>query len=240
MKRHALIIGSPDDSIKGVYDDMKNYRSFFESSVGGRWYATEITTLESPDKATVQRELDKLKSADYSVVVFAGHGEYSTVDRTTILQLNPNVKISENDLKQGAPMRTLILDACRVLTKTTLREVLAKSAIAMDSLVDTKSSRVIFDEHLEKCHPGLATMYGCALSEGAGDIPGEGGRYSSTLIRASRDWVSSSPIGRSLVLTVSDVHDTAAKIVQRNSGSTQNPKSDFPRTLPRFPFAIAP
>jgi hypothetical protein len=240
MERRALIIGSPDDKIKGVYDDMKNYRAFMESSAGGGWFSTEITTLESPDRATLQLQLEKLKKVNYSIVVFAGHGEYSVVDRQTILQLRPGVKISEHELKQGAPMRTVILDACRVFTQTSLREQVVKSSMAMDSAPNVRSSRVIFDEHLRKCHAGLAVMYGCDLDEGAGDIPGEGGRYSSALLRTSGNWNLRSPDGHSLVLTVSDAHDTATETVKRTSGGTQNPKGEFPRTLPRFPFAITP
>ncbi|MCA8277342.1 caspase family protein [Burkholderia sp. AU30280] len=237
LQRKALVIGCPDKEIPGVWDDMKNYPAFFKSSAGGGWLANEIIILESPTVATVKSEIQKLREVDYSVVVFAGHGRYSPSAGTGMLTLSPGVEMDEFELKQGAARRTVIIDACRVLPRQIIldeaRASLEKFALAQD----IQASRRIFNTHLEKCSPGIAIMYGCAIGEGAGEERGKGGYYSAALINEGKKWGESS-LGLGGVLTVSEAHDSAARWVQRHTGMEQNPHAGFPRTLPRFPFAV--
>jgi hypothetical protein len=239
MLRKALIIGSPDKEIPGVYADMENYRSFLKSFAGGAWYEHEIVTLESPTKTQLDAQLQTLQTVDYSFLVFAGHGGYSQSRRTTLLQINPNTHLDENELKIGAPKRTVIFDTCRVLLRETLdfREAVMKGVLAMDSYRDPEITRRFFEKSLDACYPGIAIMYGCNIGESAGDINGVGGRYSSTLIRVVTDWEKVQG-QRGTVLSVSDAHEQAASIVRRQSGNSQNPMSEFPRTVPRFPLGV--
>lgn len=234
--RRALIIGSPDKEIPGVYDDMKNYRDFLKSFAGGAWYENEIITLESPTKAQVDAQLRLLETADYSFLVFAGHGGYSHAERATMLQINPHTTISENDLKRGAQRRTVIFDTCRVHIDQpqAFREAILKSIIAMDSYQDPAVARILFDRSLSTCYPGIAVMYGCSVGESSGDIPGSGGRYSSTLLEVASDWKGQ----RNTFLSVSDAHNKAAELVRLRSGNAQNPQGEFPRSTPRFPLTI--
>lgn len=239
MKRRALIIGSPDKDIPGVYDDMKNYQAFLKSFAGGAWYDQEITTLESPTTSQVNAQLESLKSADYSFLIFAGHGGYSEYKRATMLQLNSNTEISENELKVGAPKRTVVIDACRVLIdRQPLREAIAKAALALDSLRSVDASRSLFERSVEACYPGIAVLYGCGVGESAGESQGIGGHYSYALLEIARDWENGYYTQRGAVLSVSDAHEKAVKVVSERTGNSQNPKADFPRTLPRFPLAV--
>ena len=238
MKRAALIIGSPDKSIPGVYDDMKNYRVFFKSFAGGAWLENEIVTLESPSKYQVQAQLEGMRFSDYSVVVFAGHGEYSARNQATMLHLNSNTLVEEHDLKIGAPRRTLIIDACRVLARDQVIERMMKAAIAMDSYEDPQASRLLFEKSVAACHPGLAVLYSCSIGQGAGDIPGSGGRYSSALLQSGSEWASAGSTARGSALSVSDVQELIVPIVIKRSGGSQIPTSDIPRNVPRFPFAV--
>lgn len=238
MIRRALIIGSPDKEILGVYDDMKNYRDFLKSFAGGAWYENEIITLESPTKTQIDEQLRLLVTADYSFLVFAGHGGYSHAARATMLQINPQTKISENDLKLGAQKRTIIFDTCRVHLDQPLafREAMLKSVFAMNNYQDPAVARLLFERSLSTCYPGIAVMYGCNIGESSGDIPGSGGRYSSSLLEVAFDWKGQ----RNTFLSVSDAHNKAADLVRLRSGNAQNPQGEFPRTTPRFPLAINP
>lgn len=240
MNRKALIIGSPDYKIPGVYADMENYRAYLKSFAGGAWYDREIETLESPTKSQLDAQLQLLKTADYSFLVFAGHGGYSQSRRTTLLRVNPTTDIDENELKIGAPKRTVILDACRVLISeaANLRKSLTMEALASFGYRDPADTRRLFEQSINACYPGIAVMYGCSIGEGAGDIKDVGGRYSSTLIDEAYDWEEARQGQRNTVLTVSDAHDQATSLVSKRSGNTQNPKGEFPRTGPRFPFAV--
>jgi hypothetical protein len=80
MERKALIIagvwqGCGDDELPGVVEDAKNYRSFLTSSLGGGWYSEEVTTLTDPSKSQIASCIKAMSSCDYSMVIFAGHGE---------------------------------------------------------------------------------------------------------------------------------------------------------------------
>lgn len=239
MLRKALIIGSPDNNIPGVYADMENYRAFLKSFSGGAWYDNEIVTLESPTKAQIDMQLNALKTADYSFLVFAGHGGYSPSKRATLLEINPNTQLDENELKIGAPKRTVILDSCRVLIRETVNfaEAVLRSSYAMDSYRDPASTRRFFEKSIDACPPGIAVMYGCSIGETAGDIKGVGGRYSSTLLEVVTDWGSGHG-QQNTVLSVSDAHELAASIVSKRSGNSQNPIGEFPRSMPRFPLGV--
>ncbi|WP_083831003.1 caspase family protein [Herbaspirillum lusitanum] len=239
MKRQALIIGCPDSSIPGVIDDMKNYRRFFESRAGGEWYANEIITLKNPTKIQVENSINDLKKVDYSVVVFAGHGGYDSKKQTTILELSPNVLIEDFLLKQGAPRRTTIIDACRVVVQQKLEETFVKSSITMDSLSVQHNARKIFEDHINKAPAGLGVMYSCSIGESAGDIPGQGGTYSSTLLAIGNRWADRYVASTPEVMTISEAHEKAVPIVIKQRGGTQHPMGEFPRSIPRFPFALA-
>jgi hypothetical protein len=235
MTRRALIIGSPDDQIKGVYDDMRNYRRFFESAAGGGWYSHEITTLESPTSAHVKECLAGMKSADYSIVIFAGHGCYSAAKRCTMLELRKGDQIEDYGLKVGSPKHTLIIDACRVITHDLIKKAALEAHVSRSVPMSIAASRLMFDKAVQASPPGLATMYGCSINETAGDIPGSGGRYSSALLAASDNWAS---LSYGEVLSVSEAHDRAVPGVIQHSGGRQNPMGEFPRTVPRFPFVV--
>ncbi|WP_343654149.1 caspase family protein [Paraburkholderia caribensis] len=238
VRRQALIVGCPDSDIPGVRVDMKNYREFFKSMSGGLWYDNEITTLESPTQSGLQQALDSLKKADYSIVVFAGHGGYVASKKTTMLQLRANVTVDEYTLKFGAPLRTVIIDACRMPVKETLREEFRKSVIAMDSIAHPELSRFAFDNHVRKCAPGLAVMYACSVGQGAGDSAQQGGTYSSILLSEADAWGSNLANKGKTVMSISEAHDRATPLVDRLRAGEQTPDAIFPRTVPRFPFAI--
>jgi hypothetical protein len=93
----------------------------------------------------------------------------------------------------------------------------------------------MFEKAIHASAPGLAAMYSCSLNETAGDIPGSGGRYSSELLGGAEDWENSSYSG---VFSVSDAHERAVHRTVQSSGNRQNPVAEFPRAVPRFPFAV--
>jgi hypothetical protein len=111
--RRALIIGAPDEKIPGVNSDIKNLRTHLKSPIGGLWHENEIITLISPSVNEVRKEINVLKSKDYSVIFFAGHGYYSIQRKCTIVNLNSRETLDSFELRCGAQKHTLILDCCR-------------------------------------------------------------------------------------------------------------------------------
>jgi hypothetical protein len=215
-----------------------NYRIFFKSAAGGAWKDSEIVTLQSPTRFGLHNAIQNLKLADYSILVFAGHGEYSASKRSTMLHLNSHTLIEEHEVKVGAPKRTIILDACRVHTDAPFNEMMVKSALGMEGHQDPAIARALFDGHVAECHPGLAVLYSCSIGQGAGDIKGIGGEYSSAIIQIADDWAPSVKAQHGSVLSISDVHEMAVPIVSERRGGDQVPIASFPRNIPRFPFAV--
>jgi hypothetical protein len=237
MIRKALIIGGPDSQIPGVYDDMRNYRDFFKSSSGGGWYEHEITTLENPSSFQAREALKSLQNADYSIVVFAGHGYFSGAKGCTVVELKPDVEMEEHELKVGAKKHTLIIDACRVFVPAPVQKMVFDSLTTerFRAHASVSASRRLFEDILMRCAPGIAILYSCSVHETAGDIKGEGGRYSSALLKAGVAGPASSSVD---FLSISDAHERAIPYVQKQSGNRQNPKGEFPRSIPRFPFSV--
>lgn len=74
-----LIIANPgerdaENYCEGVNQDVTRYQCFFTSIQGGAWKSDEIKTLICPEPWEVALALSELKSAEYSMVIFCGHG----------------------------------------------------------------------------------------------------------------------------------------------------------------------
>lgn len=247
MKRKALLIGSPGkpgakDFLDGVEVDLTNYSDFLTSSLGGAWEKSELQVLHSPSVATLDSALTTLKSADYSFVLFGGHGYYDSDKKETIIELQPGTSVSANKLKTGAPAHAVILDCCR-MSYTRLRK-------ALDYVVESHAEgvpltrsecRKYFDQQIVRAGPGLVSLYACDIDQKAGEDPKEGGLYSSTVLKVTSDWHRKSKVDTSKevsILTIVVAHDMSASIVKSESGDRQSPQILKPRSDPYFPFAV--
>lgn len=240
MKRTALIIGNTGADLPGVAVDMDNYDKFLRSPLGGLWSASEIHLLDNPKETTLKHEISSLQAADYSLVVFCGHGEYKTSIETTLVQIRPKVWISEDDLKIGAQKHILILDCCRWIESEVAVESMITKADSMAPSLNESDCRIYFDKKIKECPPGLVVMYACSRGETAGET-GLGGRYSVALINGARQWHQGSDVDTSKIfstLSVTKAHSMAEETVKRRSGQRQNPLCEYPRTAKHFPFAI--
>jgi len=175
VNRKALIIGSPgvygsESYLKGVAVDLKNYTDFFRSPLGGSWRQNEITVLQSPSKDSVINEIRALKSAEYSIVIFSGHGYHDGASNSTIVELSSSVSLDSKELKIGAPKHTLILDCCRqVYTPKLMFEDLAKAMDKRAVQLSSDECRRYYDKHIADCANGIVTLYSCSVGESALD-----------------------------------------------------------------------
>src|ERR1017187_1682387 len=102
MTRKALIIANPGEEGKsgycaGVLKDVNSYTRFLMSPIGGLWRADEIAVFHKPSRATTMAEVNSLASADYSITVFSGHGEHSSVSNSTIVELRPGTDLDSDE-----------------------------------------------------------------------------------------------------------------------------------------------
>ncbi len=246
MNRKALIIANPGEKenretyCAGVLKDIQLYKSLLTSPQGGLWSDNEITVLERPALSRVELAIALLRFADYSFVVYCGHGYHSR--KSTILALNEHEEIDSDKLRVGARKHTLILDCCRVKERPTLLlEKLMRSLAARPAL-HPLDCRKYFDQKLEECPTGLVVLYGCSIDETAGDDAPTGGYYSSRLVASAEEWVTSKreldTDSRVAWFSIVQAHVEATPKVQQVSGNRQNPEIEKPRSSPYFPFAI--
>jgi hypothetical protein len=247
VSRRALIIANPgvvgaENYCEGVNKDVATYRAFLQSKVGGAWKPDEITVLKCPTLTEFRSGLLSLKNADYSFIVFSGHGEYLPSKDTTVLELRPGVDIDSGELSDGAKKRTVVLDCCRgVHVPLALDEAMMKALAKADSVEDKTESRKYYDKAISDCPESVVVLFGCSIRELAGDDDERGGVYSYNLIRSAETWARENDIDTDKeysILSVVTAHEMAKlKVIQRR-GTKQNPTIEKPRSGPYFPFGV--
>lgn len=247
LTRKALIIGSPDEKIPGVKVDIENLKIYLKSPIGGYWRDNEITTLISPSKDVVSMQIDLLRTSDYSLIFFAGHGYHSVEKNRTIVHINSAEKLDTLELRKGAQKHTLILDCCR---KPVVEQRLHKLAIESESAnflqrqkLDAAQCRQYFEKRISECENGIVVMNACKIDETAGETESTGGYYTSSLIDSANEWARKQLASLDLsknysIFSTQECHNMAVEQVKLLSGNRQNPSFESPRTEKKFPFTV--
>lgn len=243
MNRRALIISNPgergaENYCKGVFKDVENYKQFLTSPVGGYWNANVIKCMHRPTVKEVQSYLSELKTVDYSLIVFSGHGYYSMENDSTILELRINEEFDSNDFQDVCEKQTIILDCCRVIQPSLVVEEFPKKALAkVLTTSDGKKFRKYYNERIAECRPGLIVLNACAIDETAGDDDQRGGYYSWEIIESAKKWADDLMLqdinDEFKILSAPSLHQMAASKVKR-----QTPQIEKPREGLYFPFAV--
>lgn len=243
ITRKAIIISNPgekgdEDYCEGVNKDIENYDAYLHSSTGGAWDSKEIKTLYKPRPKELRYAFEELPLCDYGLIVFSGHGHYSTRTQSTILSINGTDDYDSSEFYNTACLKlSIILDCCRKE-----RYILREFAKAVEILEKSGSSnrytcRRHYNERIEECDPGIVVMHACSINEYSYDDPERGGYYSSSLIHNAKKWAESD-FG---ILSVSKTHIRACSDVIRMSGGRQHPQIEKPRSATKFfPFAVKP
>ena len=247
MTRHALIITNPGEAgaenyCAGVNKDAENYRGFLLSPIGGYWQESEIKHLHRPTLVDVRQEIKTLPYYDYVVVVFSGHGWYSTTIRSTVLILRQGQEMDCAEFRACNTKQTMIIDCCReesigLPLQKAVKEGLARAATQLHPA----DCRLYYDKRVEECSNELVVTYACGISERSGDDSQRGGVYSYSLLDASIAWAQSLDIDTARfcqILAVPAAHDLAVPRVQRIRAGRQTPAIEKPRSGPYFPFCI--
>lgn len=223
MKKRILII-SNDKGLSGVKIDIENYKIFFQGSYGGKWNNDEIIEKHNTSKTDLILELENLKnmSLDYLIVIFSGHGGYDRYKRGTLLELNSNEYILENDLKNLAVRQLNIYDCCRICPRIEIRNLVNSLIIKNTSLIDI-NIRERYEKRIMQSIPQQIYLYACEIDEYAYDTS-EGGNYSKHLIQCFLNIENEYKL-------ISVAHQEASKLTT-NKHPDQHPViSDLPRCL---------
>ena len=123
--RKLLLLANPgvrgcDNWAPQVLDVLERYRQYFQSPVGGYWSDDEIVPYtDIPDPAAeaswvATHIADMTRNAEYSMIVFVGHG--GVMQGQDQIQLSKGALCPVSCLTDGmglAIKRTVIIDACR-------------------------------------------------------------------------------------------------------------------------------
>jgi hypothetical protein len=258
MKRKILIITNPgekgDENYDlGVYVDAQNYKSYFTSPYGGYWSETEeILYFDKPAKSRIEIEIMDLGNYDFSIIIFSGHGFYSSYSDSNILELNKNERMDSIDLRLNANKRIIILDSCRKVHPEYITEdLLIKSKPFSESLsglnrLNPEFCKEYYNKTIAKCENQLIVSYACDIKEFATGNSSKGGYYSSSLLKVSRNWVDDhidtiDLTNTYLPASFTLLHQASIPFVEKLSNNNQNPQIEKPRfsSLDKIlPFSI--
>jgi hypothetical protein len=245
VNRKSLLIANPgiegsDKYCSGVIADIKNFKDFLLSPIGGLWKDEEIIIKNKPSKAELLNSINLLKNTEYALIVFSGHGWHSSQLNETMLQLNDKEDINSKELRQGAPKQTLILDCCRVICKELLEKILEYAFQKTLSQIHPEDCRLYYDNRIKECPGSLTVLYSCDINETAGETS-KGGYFSYSLINSSKEWASRTTIDTTKecsIFSIVQAFEKAQNIVREVSGKRQNPQIEKPRSEKYFPFCI--
>lgn len=245
MNRKILIIINPGENEEdenycaGVFVDADNYNSYFQTSYGGNWSENEISILDRPTVAKVKKKLEELNRCDFSIIVFCGHGFYSSKSKSNILELSRDNEIDALDLKKNVEKRIIILDCCRQVHAEYLTEYFQKAKAFSESLdallsLNPEECEKYYNIHIEQCNNQIIVCHAANIGEFANDSSSSGGHYSFSLLKSSREWVDNTLKTIDLTkncksMSIAKAHNTAIPLVRRQSGDLQHPQIEKPR-----------
>lgn len=251
ITRRALLIANPgeigqENYCRGVYVDIHNYRQFLASASGGAWNDdVEIFTLNKPTKKELALPLIKCELADYSFILFTGHGCFSEELQEPVLDLGSGETICLSDLLAPNTKRTVILDCCQKVERT---ELLENRNIIKAAMAETRrrepnreKCRQVFDAQIAAASTCSVIPQSCCKDEYSTADNELGSRYATSLIVAADRWASEQATTSWLSedsYSIVAAHERAAAMTSRLSAGDQNPTISKAKTGPYFPFAV--
>jgi len=233
MKRFAILIAScpKADPIPGVYSDLDAWTKFLQSHSGGVWNEKEVKPLRDPSREQLRTAIELAKTAEYSLLVFAGHGETVKTElpwTESRLFLNDTESVLERDLNPGTPRCALVLDCCRRRPEQTGVEILVKEAALLEQDENPVKARVMFDEALRSAEGGVVKVYATEEGSAAADKAS----FSQYLLYEARKWATSNHGVLSIPEGVALATET-----MRKTNPQQRPRYNGGRRLRHFPLA---
>jgi hypothetical protein len=235
--RKALIFGYPgeyntENYCEGVFHDIENYKKYLLSNHGGAWIESdEVHTEISISRERLSAYINYFdRKADYSLIVFAGHGEYNLGKKQTCLQLNREESILVSDLYNGNKRQLLIIDCCRKISKILIESRIQDSAIYKSFSNNSDAYREKFDQMLKASVEDKIEVYSCDIDEYSRDISNKGGLFSYNLLDEAKGNED---------LTIYKTFEKAKPHVIETSRNMQNPVIQRPRTGNSFPFYLS-
>ena len=172
MRRQTIIIGAPGTSatfLVGVDQDLANYPQFLRSPSGGAWRDDEISVLRNPTWGELSQKLKRLESqADYSLVVFSGHGRTNPQTFTDYVLINDQEEIRVNQFRTRVPRQLVLFDACRSFPAPS-KNLVTEQWQPLASSLSAAQARTQYGEALNYSKPRYVVCKACEQGNAAAD-----------------------------------------------------------------------
>jgi hypothetical protein len=239
MNRRALIIycdNTSSGSLTGPPFDNDNICYYLQSKLGGDWFDKEILSLPNPTSSIVAKAVNGfLKGADYTFVIFTGHGFINLDDNKRQYIELEDKDIWIGNLRTSAPRQTLIVDACRGYHSPFQELLKSFSDLFEDLIGDSTSTRQLFDNAVMRAEEGLSILYAASKNQTASDSD-FGAAYLLSLLKVAELWSKTNT--RSSVLNLKEVHEYAITYLRDNFETIQVPRMNSEKRNRYYPFAV--
>jgi hypothetical protein len=242
MIRRALLISGETTIVPGFKDlpgtlvDLHNYKVFLESNLGGNWDPTEIHTLNSPYLQDIKDEVnDFLNGADYTFVVFSGHGGTNRLHNNLVYLTLFNEQVPLTVLRSNAPRQAMLIDACRDYDD--IEPIMRRTNMLLEArnFSTGPSTRGLFESAVKECSEGIIPLYASKENESAG-CDSRGSFYLNSLIAVARRWANQNRTNTKFPLD--EAHDLTYAYMIDNYVSGQHPEIEAGKRRLHFPFAV--
>lgn len=239
VTRKAILIGINGgyrglSILKGVKIDLKNYRAFLRSKLGGQWMDSEIEILEDPDSKSLTEIISNLQS-DYTFIVFIGHGSIKSYTSTDKVCLKDN-DVEIGKLVSPSKKQTIIIDAS--FRTVELKSERISEHFSFESIDENyyKDTREDFDNAIVDLPNGVLLVFSTLPDVERGDDISKGSCFSYSLLKAGENWQCEG----NGILTIDNAVAVAEKIMKKTFQTNQRPEmAGQTRRLTFPPFAIS-
>ena len=239
MNRKALIIyctETDSGELAGPKMDNENIRKYLKSDVGGQWYDDEIISLENPTIGKVRRCIaNEFDDADYSFIVFTGHGGIDETDGQDYLEVVDG-DVSLSTLITDAPRQTLIIDACRGYFRRIPDSLQKSFSNVYEYFSGHPNTRIIFDRAVSQAEEGLTVLYSASANQSSLDT-NKGGAYLYSLLSICKEWEEIVK-GKEGYLDLKNAHEIACEYLRDNFLTNQKPEMNMEKRKFYFPIAV--
>jgi Caspase domain len=240
MIRRALIIYCDDTKsgkLKGPSKDNTNLRNHLTSYIGGEWYDFEIKSLNNPTSQMINVHIESFfENADYSFVVFSGHG-FLNADEDYIQYLEVADKdISIAKLLTKAKRQTILIDACRGIYSPQQEDLIKASRSYGESFIGSlHSTRKLFETKVLEAEEGLSILYAANVNQSAVDS-NIGGAYTYSLLKSCEQWGESNRSNNAL--TIKEAHELGSIYMKSKFLTNQTPVMQPEKRMKYFPLSV--
>jgi hypothetical protein len=191
MKRIAVIIGSSlpishPDHLRGVSEDVLNFKKFLISANGGAWEQDELIELINPSLREIEKAKHHQNNCDSALTFFSGHG--CMKGRENYLDINSYDSINYLKLFPSAKRSLVVMDACRTDYAYEHLEGIYGLGLEFDKEL-RRYAKAIYIAALSKTPHGRIAIFSTAANKPSMDTD-NGGAFTVELFSQTVAWIN--------------------------------------------------